>query len=155
MAKASTKTKEVKTEVIEQPIVEEKATVTQSEGIQWDGNNKPLKVGTKTKCIVIDKYGRWHENVLLDLQGRDPSEYTWNYYGAWYPVLVQVKDMLIPYVHADAVGESSSRLWKAANPEGFKNTFRHTNNMLQKIQIGLMVLLVLGIFFLIFILINQ
>lgn len=155
MAKASVKSKEIKAEVAEQPIVEEKATVTQPEGLKWDGNNNLKKVGVKTKCIVIDKYNRWHENVPIDLQGRDTSEYTWNYYGSQFPVLVQVKDMLIPYIHADAVGESSSRLWKAANPEGFRNTFKHTNSMLQKIQIGLMVALVLGILFLIFILINQ
>jgi hypothetical protein len=159
MAKVTT-IKRIESTVIEKPQVVEPVPQLQPEAqtneIHWNDKKQNVKVGTKTKCIVIDKYNRWHEDVMLDLKGRDTSEYSWCYYGTWFPVLVEQKDgLILPYIHTDAVGESSNRLWKAANPEGFKNTFKHTNSMMQKIQLGLMVAVVLGIFGLIFVLINQ
>ena len=111
---------------------------------------------TIVRCLVIDQLEHWHDNALVDLKGLDTTAYTWGYYGVNLPVLVEQKDgSLLPFHLPDTVGESSNRLYKATHPEGFRATFRHRSNLLQKIQIGLMVALVLGLFGIMFILINQ
>lgn len=110
---------------------------------------------TNARCIIIDRYNRWHEDALVNLHGIDTTGFTWKYYGTNYPILTEDSNgNLKPWYFKDAVGESSNRLHKAAKPEGFKNTFKHKSTRLQKIQIGLMVALVLGLFFLIFVMIQ-
>lgn len=117
----------------------------------------PVKTKTTiVQCIVIDLQDHWNDQAMVDLKGADTSGFTWGYYGTWLPVLVeQVDHSLKPYYHTDYAGESSNRLFKAANPDGFRATFRHRSNLLTKLQVGLMVALVLGLFFIMFILINS
>jgi len=124
---------------------------------EWLLKKPPTKVKTTVvKCIVIDKTDHWHADAQVDLQGKDTSGFSWGYYGASYPVLVEAENgILLPFYLPDAAGESSNRLFKGANPDGFRATFRHRSNLLQKLQVGLMVVLVLGLFFIMFILINQ
>lgn len=129
---------------------------TITEGPEWKKKSSDKQKTTVVKCIVIDKKNHWHTGADVDLKGADTAAYTWGYYGATYPVLVEdEKGMLNPWYLPDAVGESSTRLYKGANPEGFKATFKHRSNMMQKLQIGLMVAVVLGLFFLMYILISH
>ena len=143
------------------PVLDVKAEVKVpeskvSESLTWAKKNgkKKSKTGL-TNCIVIDKFECWHENVPVNLGDINPLPFTWGYYGRRYPVLIEKNDKLVPYAHSDMVGESCNRLFKAGHPDGFKNTFKHTNSLLQKIQLGLMVIIVIAIFFLIYILINR
>lgn len=117
---------------------------------------KPAKAKTTfVRCILIDKYDHWHQNAMIDLKGKDTSAFTWGYYGVDYPVLIEQPDgQLFPFYLPDDAGESSNRLYKGAHPDGFRSTFKHRNSLLQKIQIGLMVGLVLGLFGIMFVLIN-
>lgn len=142
--------------------------------VKWDGKDKPVQVQGKEpawlkksrlpvkttvrRCIVIDKDDHWHQEAQVDLKGVDATEFTWGYYGQLLPVLVEQKDqpgLLKPFHLPDAAGENSNRLFKAANPDGFRARFRRKSPLLQKIQVGLMVALVLGLFFIMFILINN
>ena len=117
----------------------------------------PAKVKTTiVRCIVIDQRDHWHNDAQVDLKGMDTSTYTWGYYGLNLPVLIeQVDGSLKPFYLPDLAGESSNRLYKGANPDGFRSTFKHRSNLLQKLQVGLMVTLVLGLFIIMFILINN
>lgn len=117
----------------------------------------PAKVKTTVvRCIVIEQADHWHNEAQVDLKGMDTSAFSWGYYGVNLPVLVEQKDRTLkPFYLPDAAGESSNRLFKGANPDGFRATFKHRSNLLQKIQVGLMVALVLGLFFIMFILINN
>lgn len=123
--------------------------------LEWKKKDVKIKT-TVIRCLVIDRNDRWHENAQVDLHDTDTGGFTWGYYGTSYPVLVEDDEgKLHPWYLPDAVGESSNRLYKGANPEGFRNTFRHRSTTLQKIQVGLMVVLALGLFFIMFVLINQ
>lgn len=123
---------------------------------EWKKDKSGKAKSTVVPCIVIDKNDHWHGGAKVDLKGRDPTAYTWGYYGTQYPVLVEQRDgALMPFYLPDAVGENSNRLYKGAHPEGFRATFKHTSSILQKVQVGLMVALVLGIFLLMYVLINQ
>lgn len=138
------------------PILDVKTEVTgvkESEPFTWVKKNGKKKIGLPL-CIIIDKFERWHENVPVNLGDINPLPFTWGYYGKRCPVLIEKGNKLIPYVHSDVVGESCNRLFKAGHPDGFKNVFKHRSNLLQKIQIGLMVIIVIAIFFLIYILIS-
>lgn len=128
---------------------------TEADNLVW--KRKPeVVLTTMVSCVVIDRFSRWHEGVKVDLHGMDTTGFTWGNYGSSFPVLVEDDGgKLQPWYLPDTVGESSNRLYKAANPEGFRNTFKHRSTMLHKIQVGLMVALVLGLFFLMFILTNQ
>jgi hypothetical protein len=124
-------------------------------GFKWARKAPPEKKTTIVRCIVIDKDHYWHTNTPVDLDGKDSSGYTWGYYGTNYPVLVEQEDgKLEPFYLPDAAGESSNRLYKGANPDGFRSTFRHRGNLLAKIQIGLMVTLVISLFFIMFLIID-
>jgi hypothetical protein len=141
-----------------QPVVLSPARpTTTASSIEW--NAPKIKVSKKpklTECIVIDKDGKWHENTKLDLKGQDMSECTWGYYGKRFPVLVETKGGLKPYIPQDHTGaESPHRLFIAAKSSGYKAYMRIDNSLLRKIQIGMMALLVIGILFLIYILINR
>jgi hypothetical protein len=116
----------------------------------------PAKVKTTVvRCIVIDKADHWNGEAQVDLHGADTTAYAWGYYGVQLPVLVEAPDgALRPFYLPDAAGESSNRLFKGANPDGFRATFRHRSNLLQKLQVGLMVALVLGLCFIMYILIG-
>lgn len=120
--------------------------------LEW--KRKAVKSNSTTvKCIVIDRNDRWHEAAEVDLHGMDTTQFTWGYYGSSYPVLVEDETgKLSPWYLPDLAGESCDRLYKGANPEGFRNTFKHRSTTLHKIQVGLMVALVAGILFLIYIL---
>ena len=132
-----------------------KEKLVTKDGPDWI-RKTPAKVKTTIRqCIVIDLHNRWDDRALVDLKGMDTYGFSWGYYGFWYPVLVEQEDHILkPYYHTDTAGESSNRLFKAANPDGFRATFRHRSNILTKLQVGLMVALVLGLFFIMFILIN-
>ena len=139
---------EIELEWIEPPKPEDKP-------LEWQKKEYKVKT-TVVKCIVIDRYNRWHEGIPVELNGRDTTGYSWGYYGENYPVLVETDTgKLKPWHLHDTVGESSNRLYKASNPEGFRNTFKHRSSILQKIQVGLMVALVLGLFFLMFVMISS
>jgi hypothetical protein len=133
-----------------------RAQVQAAIDVEWV-KKVPAKVKTTVKrCIVIDKDDHWHQEAMVDLKGVDTTAFTWGYYGVQLPVLVEdFEGNLHPWYFRDQAGENSNRLYKAANPEGYKATFRHRNTLLQKIQVGLMVVLVLGLFFLMFVLINN
>lgn len=125
---------------------------------EWKRKGAGKVKTTVRRCIVIDREDHWHQEAQVDLKGIDATAFTWGYYGQQLPVLVESKDkagVLNPWYFQDAAGESSNRLYKGAHPDGFKSTFKHRTSMLQKIAIGLMVALVLGLFFIMFILINQ
>lgn len=150
---------------VQEPVISEPAPVetiqqpeVQTDILTWHSDkpaptNKP-KAPIKTRCIVIDKYNRWFEGVPLDLKGWDTSEFEWGYYGSRYPVLVEKNGILMPYLHTDIVSESSTRLWKAAHPEGFRNTFKHTNSTMQKVAIGLMAGILIAMIVLIYAMAN-
>lgn len=122
----------------------------------WHKKGRKEAKTTVVRCIVIDKDDHWHQEAQVDLKGMDASGFMWGYYGQVLPVLVEmVAGTLTPWFLPDAAGESSNRLFKAAHPDGFKATFKHKNTMLQKIAIGLMVALVLGLVFIMYILINN
>lgn len=124
----------------------------------WKRKDAAKVKTTVRRCIVIDREDHWHQEAMVDLKGVDATAFTWGYYGQSLPVLIESAEksgVLNPWYFQDAAGESSNRLFKGANPDGFKSTFKHRSNLLQKIQIGLMVALVLGLFFIMFILINQ
>lgn len=126
------------------------------EGAEWKKRVTTTKKTTDVRCIVIDKNDRWHQEAVVDLKGIDTTPFTWGYYGPNLPVLVEDDEgQLHPWIFKDQAGESSNRLYKAANPSGYKATFKHRYTLMQKIQVGLMVALVLGLFFLMFILINN
>jgi len=124
--------------------------------LEWKKKKTASPKTTVVKSIIIDRNDRWHESASVDLHGMDASAFTWGYYGTSYPVLVEDNaGKLQPFYLPDAAGESSNRLYKGANPEGFRNTFKHRSTILQKIQLGMMVVLCLGLFFLIFVFVNQ
>lgn len=140
---------------------QDKAIVPVSEsggGISKDDWQKKPTGKLKTtvvKCIVIDRADHWHQNAMIDLKGKDTTAFTWGYYGFDYPILVEKEDgSLKPFYLPDSAGESSNRLYKGANPDGFRATFKHRSSLLQKLQVGLMVALVLGLFGIMFVLIN-
>lgn len=109
-------------------------------------------LSSKTACIIIDHKNHWHTNELIDLKGNDTSDCTWGYYGKRYPVLVEKNGVLTPYSPEDsAAGESPHRLYIAAKSSAYKSYMHIDNEMLKKIQVGLMALLVFGILFLIYI----
>lgn len=141
-------------EIKSMPVLDIKTKVEEPEPLTWVKKNGKKKTSLPL-CIIIDKYNRWHEKVPVNLGNINPLPFTWGYYGNQFPVLVEKNDKLEPYLHSDMVGESCNRLYKAGQPDGFKNTFKHTNSLLQKIQLGLMVIIVIAIFFLIYILINR
>lgn len=123
--------------------------------IKWQ---KPVikRRSSSTMCIVVDKFNNWHDNQMVDLGDRDVKNFSWNYYGTWLPLLVEDQNgELRPFYLSDAVGDSPGRLFKAAHPEGWRATWKHVKSVLQKVLLGLMVAVVLGTFFLIFLLINQ
>jgi hypothetical protein len=100
-----------------------------------------LSKPVKTACIVIDWRLRWHQGVMVDLKGIDTSAFKWGYYGQNLPVLIQRSPnskILTPFYLSDVVGESPNRLYKGANPDGFRATFKHRASLLHKIQVGLM-----------------
>lgn len=122
---------------------------------EWKRKEAVAPKTTVKRCIVIDKDDHWHTGTPVDLQGIDTTGFTFGYYGTRYPVLVENDaGELEPFYLPDAVGESSNRLFKGANPDGFRSTFKHRSSLLSKIAVGLMVALVLGLFFIMFILIN-
>jgi hypothetical protein len=139
------------------PIVtQEKPQVNTDDSLSWMRKKPAKSKGTIVNCIVIDKDNHWNPDAKVDLKGMDTSSFTWGYYGTSYPVLLENKNgELEPFYLPDAAGESSNRLYKGANPEGFRATFRHKSSLLQKIQVGLMVALVLGLFFLMYVLVNN
>lgn len=123
--------------------------------ITWNPQAKKPK-NNLTTCIVIDGNGGWHPSAKLDLKGRDMSACTWGYYGQRLPVLVETDDGLQPFILSDVAGaESPHRLFIAAKSTSYKSYMIFTSDFLRKIQIGLMALLVFGIMFLIYILINS
>jgi len=132
---------------------------TAGEGIVRDDWKKKKTAKLKTtvvRCVVIDRADHWHQDAMIDLKGKDTTAFTWGYYGVDYPILVEQEDgSLKPFYLPDVAGESSNRLFKGANPDGFKATFKHRGNLLQKLQVGLMVALVLGLFGIMFVLIGM
>ena len=121
----------------------------------WERKQSAKPKTTVVRCLVIDKENHWHAEARVDLKGADTANYTWGYYGSGYPVLIeQPNGDLQPFHLPDVVGESSNRLYKAANPDGFRASFKHRGNLLQKIQTGLMVALILGLFAICYILIG-
>jgi len=122
------------------------------DGFEWQHKKPaPTDKPVLTPCIVIDKYGKWYNGVRVDLKGQDASDFTWGYYGSYCPVLIEKEGKLAPYYHSDIAGESSHRLYNASHPEAYHGAFKHRHNLMQKIQIGLMVGVVLGLFFLIYV----
>lgn len=120
--------------------------------IVWERKSSPSVV-TKRACIVIDQNNIWHEKAMVDLKGMEANRFTWGYYGKYYPVLVQGADgKLNPWYYSDAAGENSSYLYLAENPEGYKNTFSRKYPLLEKIRIGLMVTLLIALFFILYLL---
>jgi hypothetical protein len=140
------------------PPVQPKVSVNKETNTPiWNRKESKTKT-TVRRCIVIDRDDHWHSDAMVDLKGIDSTSFTWGYYGAKLPVLVEsIKEpgTLNPWIFMDAVGESSNRLFKGANPDGYKSAFKHRGNMLQKITIGLLVGLVLGMIFIMYILINN
>lgn len=137
----------------EMPKLDVKASP--AEPMVWVKKNGK-KHAALTPCFIIDKNNKWHNSVPINLGDINPEPFTWGYYGVRRPLLIENGDKLEPYyVQMDLVGESCNRVYKAGHPDGFKNTFKHTSSLLQKIQIGLMAVIVIAIFFLIYILINR
>lgn len=131
-------------------------TAAKDKNLEWKKLPEKKQSSTVVSCIVIDRWDRWHTGTKVDLHGIDTTGFSWGYYGSTYPVLVEDNNgKLRPWYLPDAAGESSSRLYKGANPEGFRNTFRHHSTLMQKLQVGLMVALVFGLFFIMFILTQQ
>ena len=135
--------------------VKQAVEAVKEDSVKWEPPVLPKrKTDGKTACIVIVE-NNWYEK-RLDLKGMNTRECEWGDYGVKKVVLVADKDgMLKPYLHSDIIGESTARLYKAANPEGFKEVFRHRQAFMEKLKIGLMVGLVIAIFVLIYVLINQ
>jgi hypothetical protein len=140
-------------EIKAMPVLDVKAEIKEPEPIPWVKKNGKKK-SALTPCIVIDKFKHWHENAMINLGDIDLLPFTWGYYGKRLPVLTEKNNKLEPYLHSDMVGESCNLLYKMGHPDGFKNTFKHVNSLLQKIQIGLMVAIVLGIFGLIYVMVS-
>lgn len=130
--------------------VPEARPVTGSNGLTWQP--KAAKASTKTECIVIDSNNVWHDRQLIELQGMDVSECTWGYYGRKYPVLVEKNGKLVPYVPVDEPGESPHKVYIASKSAGYKGYMKIVNALLHKVQVGMMALLVVGVFFLIYLL---
>jgi len=120
----------------------------------WRRKNKGKNKTTVVRCIVIDSLNHWHKDAQIDLKGMDTSAFTWGYYGVDYPVLIEESNGLKPFYLPDDAGESSNRLYKAANPDGFKAAFRYHSNLLEKIKIGLMAGIIFGLFGILILLIN-
>jgi hypothetical protein len=141
------------------PPAEIQTTAPEPKSDMAEWKRKETKVKTTVRCcIVIDRDDHWHDQAQVDLKGIDATAFTWGYYGAKLPILVESLDQsgtLTPWYYGDAAGESSNRLFKGANPDGYKSAFKHRGNMLQKITIGLLIALILGLFFFMFILINN
>jgi hypothetical protein len=146
---------EIKPPVIVQVKPEATLPTKPSGDSEWI-KGKPGKVKTTVvRCIVVDKLDHWHGDARVDLHGADTTAYSWGYYGGSLPVLVEQPDgKLQPFFLPDTAGESSNRLFKGANPEGWRAALRHRSNILQKLAVGLMVALVLGLFFIAYILIG-
>lgn len=115
-------------------------------------SEKSRKVKKRLSIIISNNH--WYEKSL-NLDGINIRDCEWDDYGVRKPVFVESGGKLYPYKHSDTIGESPTKLYKAANPEGFKEVFRHRSGLLEKIKIGAMVALVLATFVLIYILINQ
>jgi len=119
-----------------------------------------LKTPEKTKstiipCIVIDKRNRWHDRVKVDLKGIDATDFTWQYYGYNYPVLVEQEDnTLQPFYLPESAGENCNVLYKKATSPGYRAINQRKNSMLQKLQVGLMVAVVIVLFVLMFVLLD-
>jgi hypothetical protein len=142
-----------KEEAEKKQVVAEAENILKGASVGWKAPAQLKKKSGIRSCIVIaDNY--WYE-MKVDLKDMDTSDCEWGYYGAKFPVLVEKDGQLFPYLYSDTIGESATRLFKAANPEGFKECFRHRNGIMEKLKLGLMVALVLGIFMLIYILLNQ
>lgn len=136
------------------PLPEIKTKEKPAEAILWEKPKaKPTKSG-KVVCDVIAN-GVWYENQKVALGDIDIEESKWAYYGSRKPVLIKRGNELLPYVHSDVVGDSPPRLFKGANPEGWKGTWTHHSGLLEKLKIGMMVALVIATFVLIYVLINQ
>lgn len=123
--------------------------------IKWElpkpPETKKPRTPAKTKCFIIDKFSRWHDEVSLPLGDLDVTEFNYNYYGDKRPLFIQTKDdMLVPYYPRDAVGESPSLVFIAAKCTAYKNYMRMPSDTLRKIQIGLMAAIVIGILVLIY-----
>ena len=137
-------------------VIREAEKIAESKAVSvWDRPGKKIKTKDgKVMCTIISK-GTWYENQKINPDGLFLDECQWGYYGDKRPYLIENEGKLTPYEHCDVVGESPSRLYKGANPEGWRGTWTHRSKWMQKVKIGLMVAVVLGIFFLIFILISQ
>lgn len=142
------------------PVAVEERPATETVGQpdftpEWIKRPSTRPKTTVAQCIVIDLNNRWNEKAMVDLKGADTSGYSWGYYGVQLPVLVEQTDgSLKPFHLPDEAGENSGRLYKASHPEGYRAAFKHRSNLLQKIQLGLMVALVLGMFFISYVLIS-
>lgn len=119
-----------------------------------------LKTPEKTKstiipCIIIDKRNRWHDKAKVDLKGINATDFTWQYYGYSYPVLVEQEDnTLQPFYLPESAGENCNVLYKKATSPGYRAINQRKNSMLQKLQVGLMVAVVIVLFVLMFVLLD-
>jgi len=121
----------------------------------WEPEPDKKQKDIMQACIVIDRNNRWHQKAKVNTTGMHLSDSTWGYYGTNYPVFVESQNReLIPFILQDTAGENSNRLYKGANPSGFKATFKHRNNLMGKIQTGLMIALVLSLLFMMFLFLN-
>jgi len=87
----------------------------------------------------------------------DVSRSIWRYYDRYYVVLVEVtgivfERLLMPFIppdDADAI--PPDKLYRAANPRDFEQAFTPQDTLMEKIRLGLLIALVIGLFFLIWI----
>jgi len=138
----------------ETPEVAEPEAQTSDSEYTWESKPPPPSE-TVVPCIVIDRNQTWHDNVLVDLKGKDVSASTWIYYGKPFPVLVEKENgTLVTWELYDVVGGSSAQLYVAANPEGWRSAWTPISTLMEKVKTGAMIALVIALLFLIFIIIK-
>ena len=115
-----------------------------------------LKVAEDQKCIVFrQRYcGGWRYEAL-DTTKLDTSNCMWYRYGVHYPVFYEKENgngkVLIPVEDFDLIGELPSMLFDAQNSASYKKVLKPKMGGLVKLRMGVMVVLVLGIFLLVYV----
>lgn len=115
-----------------------------------------LKAAVDQKCLVIrPRYSGGWSFEKLDTTRLDTSNCMWYRYGEHYPVFYEHENgngkELIPVENFDQIGELPSMLFDAQNSASYKRVLKPKMNGLEKLRMGVMVVLVLGIFLLVYV----
>lgn len=145
-----------KQEPVAVAVAETADDITDDELFELTASGQHLSKPDIRTCIIIrpnHKGGVVKEK--MDVNGYDLSKCIWREYGVEYPVFVDSSNghqmRLTPFESLDEIGESPYHLFEAANPVDYRELCKYQPGNLEKIRLGLMILLVFGTFLLIYI----